>query len=193
VLEASCRERRVSQVTTQLLDLDGTELPEVPLDGGWCRWVFAFVRHPRDLLARVARRLKPGAVFVVQEYFDYGTWRLAPRSAEHEEFVATVMRSWRDSGGEPDIGLQIPGWLNELGFAIRSLTPLVDVVPRSSPIWQWPRTFIRVGLERLVSLARMSSERAEEIWRSVEEREAAPGTLMVTPAVLEIVAERVAP
>jgi SAM-dependent methyltransferase len=61
------------------------------VDAAWARWVFAFVRHPKRLLQRVADSLRPGGVFIAHEYFDYSTWRLSPRSPELEEFVQAVM------------------------------------------------------------------------------------------------------
>jgi len=152
--------------------------------------VFAFVKQPRELLARVGGALKPGGVLVVHEYFDYRTWRLAPRSPEIEEFVRVVMESWRADGGEPDIGLDLPGWLDKLGFAVTSLRPIIDVVPPSNFVWQWPAGFIRVGLARLVELGHLTAERACAIADGLAAREAAPQTLMVTPALLEIIAVR---
>ena len=189
-LAAACRERALDNVTTLERDLDQPGLPTLHADGAWVRWVFAFVQRPRELLAEVAGALKPSGALVVHEYFDYASWRLLPRSAEMEEFVRAVMASWRESGGEPDIGLALPAWLRELGFEIRSLRPILDVVSPASEIWQWPRTFLQVGLKRLVALGRLSQARAQSIRESFEAREAAPHTLMATPAVLEIVAGR---
>jgi hypothetical protein len=48
------------------------------------------------------------------------------------------MKSWRASGGEPDVGLDLPRWLSQLGFEIRSLLPIVDVIRPSDFTWQWP-------------------------------------------------------
>jgi hypothetical protein len=64
----------------------------------------------------------------VPEDFDYSTWRLAPPSPEMEQFVRLVMESWRASGGEPDVGLNLPRWLDETGFQILSLRPILDIV-----------------------------------------------------------------
>ena len=189
-LDLTLKQRGIGNVERHEQDLDEPHFPDLQADGAWARWVFAFVTRPRDLLERVAAALKPGGVLVLHEYCDYGTWRLAPRSAEHEEFVRLVMQSWRDAGGEPDIALALPSWLRELGFEIRGLRPIVDVVPPSSFVWQWPRAFIEVGLERFVELQRLSADRAREIWQSFLEREARPETLMLTPTVLEIIAAR---
>jgi hypothetical protein len=115
---------------------------------------------------------------------------LAPRCAEIEDFVNLVMASWRADGGEPDIGLSLPLWLNELGFEIRSLLPMIDVVTASHFVWQWPRSFIEVGLRRLVELGRLTADAAGTTWRAFLAMEATPHALMITPAVLEIIAVR---
>ena len=187
-LEATRRSRGLSNIETAEIDLDEADLPSVAADGAWSRWVLAFVRRPRALLGRVAQVLKPGGVLVLHEYIDYATWRLAPRSAEFEEFVEVVMRSWRDSGGEPDVGLDIPRWLEESGFEIRSLRPIIDVVHPADFIWQWPKAFVEVGLRRLVDLGHLSPERASAIAQAFATSESAPHTRMITPAVLEVVA-----
>jgi SAM-dependent methyltransferase len=189
-LTAGCERRGLANVSAQELDLDADTLPAQGADGAWVRWVFAFLKRPRELVSGLARALRPGARLVLHEYFDYASWRLLPRSPEHEEFVRVVMESWRGSGGEPDIALELPAWLQELGFELGELRPLVDVVPPSSDVWQWPRAFIQVGLQRMVALGRLDAERAARLWSSFEERERTPGVLMATPAVLEIVATR---
>lgn len=187
---ATCRRRGLDHVETLELDLDEAALPTLGADGAWCRWVFAFVKHPRDLLARLARALKPGAVLVAHEYLDYSTWRVAPRSPEFEEFVGAVMEAWRASGGEPDVGLDLPRWLGELGFETKSLRPIVDVVTPRNFVWEWPKAFVQSGLLRLVDLGRLTTGRAEEIAHSFAATETTAGSSMVTPAVLEIIAVR---
>jgi SAM-dependent methyltransferase len=189
-LESTRAQRGLEQLAVHELDLDLGELPAVSADGAWCRWVFAFLKRPRDLLTRVASRLKPGGVLVSHEYFDYSTWRVTPRSPELEEFVSVVMESWRADGGEPDIGLDLPLWLPELGFEIQSLQPLVDVVRTSSFQWQWPAAFIDVGLRRLVDIGRLTPERARQMAEAFAAHQKHPHGLMITPAVLEIIAVR---
>ncbi|NOT00630.1 MAG: methyltransferase domain-containing protein [Phycisphaerales bacterium] len=189
-LERTRQQRGLANIDTQAIDLDEGDLPETALDGAWCRWVLAFVKRPRRVIEQLGRRLKPGGVFVVHEYFDYSTYRVAPRCAEIEEFVAAVMEAWRADGGEPDIALELPGWLAEQGFEIRSLQPFVDIVPASSFVWHWPKSFIHIGLRRLVDLGRMNADRASAITRAFAACEAAPHTRLITPAVMEIIAVR---
>jgi SAM-dependent methyltransferase len=189
-LEAMSRDRKLSNILTSEVDLDEGNLPNVGADGAWARWVFAFVKRPRTLLYRVRDALKPGGVCVVHEYFDYSTWRITPRFPEIEEFVQAVMASWREGGGEPDIGLELLVWIRELGFEITSIAPIVEVVPPSNFVWQWPKVFVHVGVRRLVELGYLTTNRAQAIEKAFEASEADPHALMITPAVVEIIAVR---
>lgn len=189
VLAARATAAGVRNVAAHELDLDTGAWPALEADGVWARWVFTFVRQPRSLLERVVRHLKPRGAIVLFEYFDYGTWRLTPQCEALEEFVRLIMRSWRNSGGEPDIGLDLPRWLNELGFDTRLRTH-VDVVPTGSEIWRWPASFVHSGLKRLVELGDLSDAKGDAMWREFQAAEAKPETRMVTPALLEIVATR---
>ena len=187
-LAARCDRDHLTQVDARLIDLEETEWNIQNVEGAWGRWVFCFLRRPREVLARLTASLRRGGVLVLHEYFDYATWRMAPRCPELEEFVGAVMQSWRAEGGEPDIALEIPRWLGELGFDIQSVKPIVDVVPPSSYVWQWPRSFLDVGLRRLVDIGRVPQQRAAEIRQAVAARESDAHTVMFTPAVLEIIA-----
>lgn len=174
----------------QDVSIDGLPVEDGSMDGAWCRWIFAFLRQPLQLLEDIADTLRPGGTLVIHEYLDYRTWRLAPRSALLEKFVAEVMGSWRDDGGEPDIALDLPGWLEEAGFELRELRPVIDIIRPSSFVWQWPASFIDVNLRRLVDLGRIAPALADEISADFQERSGELSTLMITPTVLEIIAVR---
>ena len=189
-LEANAQRRGISNIRAIEMDLDEARFSADAVDGAWARWVFAFVQKPRQLLERVRNTLKPGGVLVVHEYFHYATWQLVPRSSDFEEFVQTVMKSWRESGGEPNIALDMTVWLSELGFEVKSMLPFVDVIPPSSFVWQWPKAFVETGLRRLIHLGHLSVERARLISDAVAAAETSSRSLMITPGVLEIVAIR---
>jgi SAM-dependent methyltransferase len=189
-LEAAARVRGLEQIQTFELDLGTSELPRVEADGIWSRWVYAFVPEPRRLLDRAARVLRPGGVMVIHEYSDYRSWRLSPRSPEFESFVAEVMASWRDTSGEPDVGLDLPRWLGELGFELRSLTPLQDAARPTDHVWQWPTAFVASGIRRMVDLGRLSEDQAGAVTAAYKKFESTPHAFQLTPTVLEIIAVR---
>jgi SAM-dependent methyltransferase len=190
VLDNAARDRGITHIETIEGDLDTLALPARPVDGVWCRWAAAFVRRPRQLLERVATILTPGGTFAAHEYFDYGTWRFVPPLAEMDEFVNLVIASWRESGGEPNIGLDMPEWLDALDFDVTRARPIVELIDPQHALWPWPRAFIASGLRRLVDLGLLTSARAREIQQACDAREGSAHPRMITPAVLEIVARR---
>jgi SAM-dependent methyltransferase len=189
-LEALRLERGLQNISTQQVDLDHASWSTPPVDGAWCRWVLTFVSRPRAVIERAAAALKPGGVFVLHEYFDYATWRTVPQTDAMNEFVRAVVTSWRDAGGEPDIGLNLPQWLAECGLEIRSVRPIVEIIAPCDPLWVWLRTFLEYGRHRVAELGYLTRERSDAIWETFRRFEQSPGILMVTPGVIELVAVR---
>jgi len=189
-LESSARVRGLGQIATHQVELDQGPLPAVAADGAWVRWVLAFLPRPQDLLRSIASALRPGGVLVVHEYVGYETWRFAPRSAELDEFVRVAVESWRAEGGEPNVGLDLPVLLGELGFEIRSLVPILDAIRPTDHAWEWPKSFIDIGIRRLIELGRLDAAKGDAIRSAYAEVERSPHALCVTPAVLEIIARK---
>ncbi len=189
-LDESARRHGLPQVSTHELDLDEAPLPVANADGAWSRWVYAFVKRPRPLLEKVVAAVRPGGVLVMHEYVDYRAWRLSPRSPVFEAFVAEVMASWRDEGGEPDIGLDLPRWLEELGAEVIERNVIGEAVTPRDHVWQWPQAFVEIGVRRLVELGRMGASDADDVVRALRETAQRPGAFLVTPTVLEVIARR---
>lgn len=171
-------------------DLDEVQFDQNLADGAWCRWVLAFVRQPRRLLEQIAGSLKPGGTFVSHEYFDYASWRALPPNTHFTDFVKLTIANWRNSGGEPDIGLSVPSWLEDLGFKIESIRPIIDVITPSDPAWRWPASFMDTGLERLASLGVVDGGSADTIREALKQIAQSPTSRMITPGVLEVVARK---
>jgi SAM-dependent methyltransferase len=190
VLNEKIAQRALGNIETRQLDLDEDALPYRDLDGAWVRWVFAFVLKPRELVRRVAATLRPGGTLVIHEYIAYESWRFAPPVPEQAAFVDAVVRSWRDQGGEPDIGLQLPRWLTEESFEVVGMRTHMDVIRPDDFMWQWPIAFVQSHTDRLVELGYFTPEMAARTREAVNAASRIPGTYMLTPAVVEIIARR---
>ncbi len=188
--KATCEARGLSNVRFHEQDLMAGPLEVSGMDATWCRWVASFVSSPTQLVATVAKALKPGGVAIFHEYLDYRTWRLAPPCPPLESFVSEVMASWRASGGEPDVALALPALLENAGLTVKHLVPKVFVVPPTDFIWKWPSEFVEINLQRLLELGRVDQAWVASVREALREASACPTTLMITPMVLEIVAER---
>jgi SAM-dependent methyltransferase len=190
VAREACARRGLKNVEFHETDLM-TGFPDLRgFDAAWCRWVAAFVSSPRQLVASVAEALRPGGVAVFHEYARYETWGLAPRGPALESFVSAVVRSWRESGGEPNVALELPRLLDAAGFRLRHIAPLVFAIRPRDLMWQWPATFIEVHLRRELEQGRAEQAWADSVLRELREAEASPASFMITPLVLEIIARK---
>lgn len=187
-LEAKAVERKLLNIKTLELDLERGTFPSMKADGVWVRWVFAFMRDRKALLSRIRGLLKDGGKLAVHEYVDYATWQMAPASEAFDRFVAAVVTSWRDSGGEPDTGLELLGWLDEAGFTVQSVRPIVDIITPRDFTWQWPKAFVATGINHMLELGLMSRTAADEVRALLAACEESGDGFMMTPTVVEIVA-----
>jgi hypothetical protein len=98
------------------------------------------------------------------------------------------MQSWRDAGGEPDVGLDLPAWLHAAGLEVAEVRPLTHIVRRSDFIWQWPAAFMATNAKRLHELGYASAEEAERFATALEGAD--DQSWMITPLVVEVIARR---
>ncbi|HEY0748074.1 MAG TPA: methyltransferase domain-containing protein [Steroidobacteraceae bacterium] len=171
-------------------DLDADELPLQGFDLAWCRWVASFVASPEKLINRIAASLRIGGKAVLHEYQNYASWQVIPHSETFCKFVEEVMASWRAAGGEPDIVNKLIPLLEPAGLNVVSLRPHIFVVGPSHFTWRWPASFLGSGSRRLVELKRISPDYAQRIQADFRALEKNPAALMVTPLVVEIIAEK---
>ena len=57
-------------------------------------------------------------------------------------------------------------------------------------VWRWPSAFVHSGLQRLQDLGEIDSAFAHQVLAELADAESDPGSLMVTPLLLEITAVR---
>lgn len=191
VVKETCRLRALNHVKIHELDLMNEDLPPGHYDFSWCRWVLSFVSDPALLIKKLAAVMPKGSIAIFHEYAHYTTWRFSPRRPILERFAEQVGESWRATGGEPDIGLNLPPLLSANGFTVRSAIPRIYCVRPSDYMWQWPAAFIESAPSRLQELGRVEEAFVNQVKAEFAEAAEDPNSLMLTPLVLEIVAERI--
>lgn len=191
-LQQTIRDRHLEQIRVQQLDLMTDDLPGGEYDFSWCRWVVCFVSDPALLVRKIARAMRPGGRSIFHEYAHYNTWRYLPPLTRQEEFRRHVVTTWRESGGDPDTAAILPDLLDKNGFAIRTVQPHIFAVRPADYFWQWPATFIDVYLPRLQETGCIDQAFVDAFRRDMAEAEKSAAAVMITPLVLEIVAEKVA-
>lgn len=186
----ACEQRGFGHAHVHELDLMTDPLPARDMDAAWCRWVACFVSSPRTLVEKIAGALKPSGVAIFHEYADYGAWQLLPPGPAHAEFVRLVMANWRAAGGEPDIAPTLTGLLTETGFVIREAIPRIFCVRPQDHTWQWAASFTEVHLDHLLEQGNTDPAWVQKVRDEFRTAQADPRSLMITPLVLEVVAER---
>jgi SAM-dependent methyltransferase len=186
----ACRVRGLSNVDIHELDLMTDDLPGEGYDFTWSRWVVAFVSDPDLLVKKIAGVLRKGGRAIFHEYAGYETWRFAPGRPALERFRDHVIETWRASGGEPDAGLGLPALLTSSGLTIHSATPHVFCLRPGDYMWQWPAVFVEIYLTRLRETGQIDDQFISHVRADLAEAEKSPNSLMITPLVLEIVAEK---
>lgn len=193
-LREECRRRglaHVEVIEADLMDAARTlAVRDGSFDCAWCRWVASFVASPATLADVMRDAVRPGGRIVLHEYADYGTWQIVPPRPALRQFVVEVMASWRAQGGEANIAPALVGLLRERGFAPVAMRPLVFLAAPGEPLWRWPASFVASNLARLQELGRISAAWAEAVRADLASAEADAGARMVTPLVLEVIAER---
>jgi SAM-dependent methyltransferase len=190
-LEGACRARSLSNVRVHEVDLMTGELPGANYDFSWCRWVMSFVTDPGLLIGKLSHVMRKGSVAIFHEYGHYESWHFLPRLPNQERFREHVIATWRESGGEPDGALVLPTLLPANGFAIRSVRPHLFCVRPTNYMWRWPATFIETYLPRLIEMGRIDLKFANQVRHDLVKAEKDPNAFVITPLVLEIVAEKV--
>jgi len=181
--------QRLTNVQVHELDLMIDELPGGDYDFSWCRWVAAFVTDPSLLVKKLSRVLKTGGVAIFHEYAQYDGWRYCPALPQQERFRQYVVQSWREAGGNPDSAPLVVGLLREHGFVVRSARPHIFCITPRDYMWQWPAGFIDVYLPRLREAGTIDQAFEDAVRAELQQAEA-NDSLMITPLVLEIIAEK---
>lgn len=189
-LELSKRALGLPWIETVEADVQALPHSLPALDGVWARWVFSFVPDPDAVVAGVARALRPGGIFALQEYVYYRTFQLLPPDPIVPEVAAAIDRSFHERGSDTDAAGRLPGILSRHGFAVTTLRPLQRLARPGTMLWQWPQSFFENYLPLLVDsggITRAASERFFAVW---QERSRDPGAFFLTPPMIEIVAVR---
>ena len=146
------------------------------------------MRRPAAVLRQVARRLKRGGVFVIQDYYRYENITIAPESEAFRRVFRAVHESWRAHGGDPDIGCRLPGLLRQAGFEVREITPLLRVARPGSSMWDWPDTFFDIYLPALVKMGFITSAHERAFRREWAKRSRSADAFFTSPPMIDIIA-----
>ncbi|MBV6458360.1 MAG: 2-phytyl-1,4-naphtoquinone methyltransferase [Fimbriimonadaceae bacterium] len=187
---ARCAALGLANVDYHRIDLVEDKFPVRDYDAAWCRWVMSFVSDPKLVIEKVHAALRPGGRFALHEYLDYCSWKLYPHGESVDRFVDVTIETWRANGGEPNIAQTLPNLLVEAGFRILRAHPIVFTMRPGTYVWNWPAAFIANQGHRTVESGHMTPADLERVNAEMRAAERDPNAYMISPIVLELIAER---
>ncbi|MBX7247662.1 MAG: methyltransferase domain-containing protein [Caulobacteraceae bacterium] len=189
-LQGSAARRGLGNIEAAGLDLVEDELGVRGADAAWIRWVLAFVSDPALVVRKLAGALRPGGVLVIHEYLHYETWSYAPHRPGQQAFMNEVVKGWRASGGEPNVGRVLPELLADAGFRVRTFQPIVDSVSPGDFAWRWATSFLETYSDHLRDAGTVDQAWVDRVLGELAEAEANPASRMILPMVVEVIAEK---
>lgn len=170
--------------------LDQALAEETPFDLAYARWVLCFVRDPEQVISAVGRRLRPEGRFVIQDYFNYESFCLAPKDLAHDHAVAASIASWRDRGGDTDVVGRVPGLLRAQGFEIEQMQVHARMARPDETMFQWPLIWWRIYAPKLVQMGFLSAADCEALLQRMESAGEATDQFIQCPLVYEVIARK---
>lgn len=173
----------------ELADIRTFEVEPASMDGAICRWVLMFVPDVEQVISRVARALRPGAVFAVMEYVQFRSMSLWPGGMSFRRVYKAVHDLIALHGGDADIGGRVPALLDHAGFDVVEILPMLRVGRPGTPMWTW---IDAVGCNHgnLVEAGLITGSELESYYREWREQTTNPHAFFTAPPVLATIARR---
>lgn len=170
--------------------IENLDLPGQKFESAFCRWLMIFVQSPEKAIQRIHAHLHSGSEFIIQEYVSYDSMDLVPNSRLMKPIVEAIFKSWKDQGGDPNRGKYLPQLLEKNGFKIKHLEPRAKFARPHEALWQWPDSFYKSFLPRLVKSSYLSQSQVDNFFSEWTEAQKTPGSFFVAPTVINIIAEK---
>lgn len=188
--EQQASSRNLDQLSFIHSDLNQLDLEENQFDAVYSRWVLSWVNNPEEVIEKVSRTIKPGGLFIFQEYLDWSTLGVYPRKEEVDIVISACRESWARMESEINIGPLIPEMLASNNFEIVHQAPLPKMGNAQSLVWQWPGTFLKIYSLKLIEYGLLTVDQREAFLPVWEVLERNPNSFISGPLMMEIVGKK---
>ncbi len=182
---------RLAKIETKNAAIDSFDLPEKNFDAAYARWIFIFLKDPETAIRNIGRHLRPGGLFMLQEYVDYRTMALHPSPPVFRKLVDAIVASWAAHGGDASVAGRLPLLLEKCGFEIVGLKPQTRVGRPHQKVWQWPDSFFKIYIPILAQGGFLTETEAAECLRAWADASEMENAFYVGPMVLDIIARKI--
>jgi SAM-dependent methyltransferase len=170
-------------------DLRDADLPAGRYDLIFARWVFLFLPDPGAHVRQLARALKPGGVLAIQDYYR-DTFGMVPLPPEWRDFIAADKAFFATEGGDANIGGKLPRLYRKAGLDLVEVVPNMKIARPRDAAWSWMTTYFFGVMDRYAGTPPFTKAQARSLrrwWKAVERE---PTSLLISPAVLDVVGRK---
>jgi SAM-dependent methyltransferase len=188
-LRSICRRDRLGDGRIWESELLHAPLPAEEYVFIFARWVFLFLPNPAAHVRKLVRALRPGGILAIEDYYRK-TLSMVPEPPEWAHFVAADDAFFASVGADASIGGLLPDIFRACGLHLVEVTPTVKTGHPGSPEWNWMTTYFLGVMERYARfppLTRGEGRRLAARWRRAEHD---PTSLLIAPAVLDVVGRK---
>lgn len=188
-LKAACRRDGLGEGHVWESDLIDAPLPRARYHLIFARWVFLFLPDPERHVRTLARALRPGGVLAIQDYHRE-TFAMVPKPPEWERFLAADLAFFASQGGDASIGGRLPQMFRHAGLRVDDIAVTIKSGHPGSAAWTWLTTYSLDVLERYARFPPFSRRDAARLRRRWLAASRARTSLLVGPAVLDVVGRK---
>ena len=181
--------RKLTNVELVRSRIQDAELEPESLDVIFSRWVFSFLPQPASIVKKLARALKPGGVFAIEDYNHEGI-SIFPESEGLRAVVRATRAMYTQSGGDPWVAGRARRIFREAGLETLSITPNVMCGAPDSPVFRWAGRFFPHFSEAMVKKNLMTGEERELFLREWSERDRDPEAMFFSPFIVDAAARK---
>ena len=185
---------RVSAVIGDVQKLQGALTGQGSFDAAYARWTLCWLGRPELAVQGVAGALKPGGRFIVQDYFDWETMTIAPKTRAVDRLIGAARESFIERHADMDLCGKLPGIFRAAGLELAHFAAHPRVVRGggSDSTLAWPLTWWRTYGPKLVGMGKLSKAECDGALEDLADLEKNPDRFFVCPTVYEFIGVRAA-
>ncbi len=181
--------RRLSNVRTLRARIQEADLESETFDLVITRWVLSFLPDPASVVTRIARALKPGGLFAIEDYNHEGI-SVFPESDGFRAIVRATRAMYAQAGGDTWVAARAPGIFRAAGLATISIVPNLLCGGPGSPAFRWAGLFFPHFSAAMEAKGLLTTAERRQFLDEWSRREADPDALFFSPIVVDAAARK---
>lgn len=170
-------------------NLEDAKLPPNHYDLVFSRWVFLFLPDPLAHVRQLVRALKPGGLLAIEDYYR-DPFGMIPLPPEWPDFIAADKAFFATEGGDANIGGRLPEMYEKAGLDLVEIVPNIKMARPRDAAWTWMTTYFFGVMDRYAGTPPFTKAKAAHLKRWWKAAEKDPTSLLISPAVLDVVGRK---